>query len=377
MSLINQVLRDLDAREAAEAGRRELADRVRPLPAERGYSWRPAALALGSCLLGAAAAWVVLPKVAETTPAGAAPVTAAVPSPAPTIVVNNMLPPAAEPMPVSPVAAPALAERAKAAELPVKKATEKAAENTPALRLERKMPTTAQPVAAAPAAQIAAPTPARSEPAPVAAPRLGEFQSVEPAQLEKRPRGPTVSEAADVEYRKAMNAFRRGATQEALTGLRGTLLVDARHAQARQALLSVLVEGQNWLEAMAAAEEGLRLDPAQTGWAMILARLQVDHRGIAEAVDTLARHARYAERNPDYLGLQAALLQRAGRPHDAIERYQVALAQRPGESRWWFGLGNALESDKRPQEAREAYLKARDTGNLSQELAAALEQRLR
>ena len=110
---------------------------------------------------------------------------------------------------------------------------------------------------------------------------------------------------------------------------------------------------------------------------MALARLQLENGKLADAVDTLARHARHAEQNPDYQAFQALLFQKQKRSREAAERYRSALALRPTESRWWYGLGLALETDQKPQEAREAFLKAKETGNLPAELTAAVEQRLR
>jgi MSHA biogenesis protein MshN len=110
---------------------------------------------------------------------------------------------------------------------------------------------------------------------------------------------------------------------------------------------------------------------------MAQARLQVEQGQLAEAEATMARHGQYAERNADYQAFHALLLQKLQRPKDAAERFRAAVALRPGEGRWWYGLGSALETDQRPGEAREAFQKARDAGNLSAELAALVEQRLR
>ena len=174
-----------------------------------------------------------------------------------------------------------------------------------------------------------------------------------------------------------MSALRRGATNEAVEGLHAALRLDNRHVSARQALLSLLVEQQQWSEAQSLMEEGLALDPAQTGWAMALARLQLENGKLAEATETLLRHSRHAEQNADVQAFLALLFQKQKRSREAAERYRAALAIKPAESRWWYGLGLSLETDQKPQEARDAFLKAKQTGNLPPELAAAIEQRLR
>ena len=71
------------------------------------------------------------------------------------------------------------------------------------------------------------------------------------------------------------------------------------------------------------------------------------------------------------------LLNRAGRSHEAVERYQAATRLAPSEARWWAGLGIALEADGQSATAHDAYLKARSLPGLPPELAAHVEQKLR
>lgn len=197
------------------------------------------------------------------------------------------------------------------------------------------------------------------------------------ASIDRRPHAAVGNEAAENGYRRAMAAVRRGSVTEAMSGLQGVLRLDSRHVSARQALLSLLLEQQQWSEAQATMEDGLNLDPAQVGWAMALARLQLEKGKLAEAADTLARHAGHADQNPEYQAFFALVLQKQKRPAEAADHYRAALALRPAESRWWYGLGLVLEGDRKAAEAREAFRKARETGNLPAELATAVEQHLR
>lgn len=197
------------------------------------------------------------------------------------------------------------------------------------------------------------------------------------AAVERSSRPPLAPEIAESEYRKAMTAYKRGAMTEALSGLRHALQLDPRHVHARQALLSLLVDQRQWKEAQTAAEEGLALDTRQVGWAMILARLEVEHGQLAKAVETLARHASHAERNPEYLAFHALLLQKSGKSREAAERYRAALTLKADDGRWWYGLGLALEAEGHPQEARIAYQRAKDSGNLPADLSGAVEQKVR
>jgi MSHA biogenesis protein MshN len=219
---------------------------------------------------------------------------------------------------------------------------------------------------------VLAPRPVQAAPPVTSRPEVAAESAV-PA-IDKQPRS---GDAAEGEFRRAMQLVRQGATAEAMAGLQAALRLDGRHLAARQALLSLLVEQRHWPEAQALAAEGLSLDPTQTGWAMALARLQVEQGQLADAEATLVRHGGAATAQADYQAFHALLLQKLQRPKEAAEHFRTALAIRPSEGRWWYGLAAALEQDQHPAEAREAYLKAREAGNLPPELAALVDQRLR
>jgi MSHA biogenesis protein MshN len=305
VSLINQMLRDLDERQASAQERNGLAAQVRALPREKRFPWAGVLPVAVGATIAAAGIWLARDALVPAPPATTAPIPVAPP------------PVAAMAMPVLVVPMPA--EPAEAVAETVGPAAE-------SLQLDYRISQPARP-ADPPGATLPAPAAA---PAPVA------------ARIDKRPLAQPAN-TADGEYRKALAAYRQGRPNEAAEGFQGALRLDPRHVSARQALLSLLLEQRRWPEAQAAAVEGLALVPAQPGWAMILARLQVEQGHLAEAEQTMAAHAEHGERSPDYQAFHGLL----------------------------------LEKLQRPLEARAAFTRARDLGNLPPELAAAVEQRLR
>jgi len=367
MSVINQMLRDLDARHASEKERTGLPPQLRtlpPLPVTRPKQWRLLAvgMAAGAVIAGLFAS--VFLGFGPTVAPGAVP-------PAPTFSdsagqSNPPVPPKVE------------EERHPSGETgEMKLATQLMAFPEPLLApapppvtpaVVKPKPDPAKPAPApspAPAPREAKPAPATSPPPPAE------------AQIEKRSKDGRAHDQAENEYHKGVQAVRRGDTAAALPSLQRALELDPAHAKARQALLSVLVGSRQWDAARQVAQSGLAVDPAQSGLATILARLQFEQGDTTAALDTLTRHAAHATGNADYQGLFAYLLQKQQRPAEAAQRFQAALALRPNEGRWWFGLGLTLESAGRGGEAKEAYAKAREVGNLPPDMTAVIEQKLR
>lgn len=199
----------------------------------------------------------------------------------------------------------------------------------------------------------------------------------EPARIEKSPSLATPRDRADSDWRRGEAALAGGRAEEGREALRAALRHDPAHVQARQALLRQLLEGRRIDEAILVLQEGLNLLPAQTGWAMSLARLHLEQGELAAADGVLARSQAFAESNADYAGFQGLLKTRLGQHRQAAAHYQRAAALAPNDGRWWLGLGLALESDGRLPEGREALRRALASGNLPADLAAVAEQHLR
>jgi MSHA biogenesis protein MshN len=372
MSLINQMLRDLDARRAAHGVGADLPNDVRPLPPPPA-SRLP--LILGGVVLLVAAAGLALYQWetrsdAAQPPAPAVPVAVAPPPPAPAAEQAARV----EAPPVEPAPAAAVGLQELGGSLRLSEFIKPPAE---------KPPRESKPVAASAVADkpLAAPSKAvvehgQSEAAERPRPPTAE-KPVKAPSIERSDPVASTRDRADAEYRKALTAVNQGQQAEAVDALRNALRSDALHVAARQLLVKLLLEARRPDEAMQVLHDGLQGQPAQLDWAMSLARLQVDRGDLAGAWQTLDYSQPAAGNNADYQGFAAHVLQRLGRNREAAERYQAAARLSPGDGRWWLGLGLALEAEGRSGEAREALLRARQGGNLSAELSALIEQKLR
>jgi MSHA biogenesis protein MshN len=201
-------------------------------------------------------------------------------------------------------------------------------------------------------------------------------ESVPQQALTKQVKELTSQQQAENEFRKAGVALQMGRQADAMTGLEQTLKLDPRHAAARQTLVGLLLQAKRNDDAIRLSQDGLALDPAQTGLSMILARVQVEQGDLHAALATLERGLPHAGARADYHAFMAALLQRDKRNKEAIEQYTIALGSTPQSGVWWMGLGISLQAENRTADAREAFSRAKATNTLTPELQAFVEQKL-
>lgn len=218
---------------------------------------------------------------------------------------------------------------------------------------------------------------AKVESPPATANKATANMRVEPAAtINKQMKRVSPQQQAENEFRKANLLAQHGRLKEAVAGFETALRLDPLHATAREALVAVLLESKRNAEAENVLQEGLKQNPKQTHFAMLLARLQVERSAVPLALETLEQTLPYANNQADYQAFMAALLQRQNRHEEAVTHYQIALQSSPNAGVWQMGLGISLQAMKRKEEALNAYRRAIETRRLTPELQAFVEQRM-
>ncbi|MBI5107527.1 MAG: tetratricopeptide repeat protein [Rhodocyclales bacterium] len=371
MSLINKMLRDLDARHIGEGERAALPAAVTPLAARQEQKSRPTAVALGLLVivaLAGALAWQEFrPDLAPIRPALPPSAPRPLAAPAPLAAPN----PDPAPVATSPPAPGEAVPPTRSADV---------VPPPSALRMADELSAVA-PVVPSPASAPAA----RSEPRPVAVkpaamPATEKRSAVEPVvktRIDKQERIPTAAERAEAEYQRAAAARRQGHLDAALAGYRSALEHFPEHAGARQGLAAQLIDARHYDDAEDVLRKGTEMASTRLSSTLALARLKVERNQVAAALELLQKNAVAGESSAEFQGFTGALLNRAGRSAEAVERYRQAARLSPGEGRWWAGLGISLDASGKPSEAREAYLRARQSPDLPPDLASHVDQRLR
>ncbi len=369
MSLINQMLKDLEERQAAPAAAFEATLQTPVVMAAPGRGDRRKlryALSAGAGVGIALLAWQWL---------AAEPDSPAVSAPTPVSPVSDS---GDFGQPVT--AQVATTDSAMPVELP---AVAAAAEPTP---MDESQPVAqlkpqAESLPLAPAAGVAAQAPVTPEPVATAAPEsastrasnptpVTRAQAAEPApvQAPPRPSGPrhikiterplTNAQQVQRHYAEAIKALRAGDTGTSQQQLKQALALDPGHHPARLVLASLYINQQRKQQAEDLLAEGLALDPTHAPFAKLRAQLLVEQAREQEAIQALLSALPGAGQDAEYHALLAGLYQRNDEPVQAAGHYRTALQFSPGHGEWWLGLGLSLEQAGNDTEAHAAYEQA-------------------
>ena len=182
---------------------------------------------------------------------------------------------------------------------------------------------------------------------------------------------------SDNYYRQALSNLQQGRIAEAQDNLKLALEAKPSNQEARQTLAGILLDNKRNDEAREVLAAGLAIAPEQTDFRMALARLQVEDNNRAGALNTLKQGLAYAKNNADYQGFLATLLQRAERHEEAINYYMASLAINSGSPNSLIGLGISLQAIGKLENAKEAFIRAQTNTSLSLELSVFVDQQLK
>lgn len=409
MSLINQVLNQLERRGVQVAAEQDMVRAVPHSRPARRLPWLLLVLSL------AAAAWWWQARGgiaggAKQAANAAAPVASVMPVPASAIAASaasqSAVPTVSAVAPVSAVVQAAAQPLAKPVSPPAPRpapvpgatsgVTPKPAVSVPADKakpvvappIRPAVPAVQKAVSSAPPGPVASAT--RTEVKPPAAPPANKVAPKPAVRPDKRQTVavPLVSEGipmkqvsraqqAEAEFRKGIASMQQGRSDEAVASYQAALQLDSGHDAARQALVARLLEEKRASEAERLLQERLDAKPDHIGFAMLRARLQVERGATGEAQVTLERSLPFGETKADYLAFLAALQQRNNFHAEAVSHYQAALQLQPGNGAWLMGCGISLQALRRNEEAKSAYKQALDSKTLGPDLQAFVQRKLK
>lgn len=360
MSLVNQMLKDLEQRRAELPS----SDRLRGLrsapdstDAASGNRWQLLLIVTALVGSGSAVGWWIagnnapinMPPIAQIIPT--TPIVAELPTD-----ISATVKVAATDIQAVPVIATVASPLVTPAPIPILEiATVAALEVATPLPASKPETAVIKPVLKPASITTTAMTTTRSK----------QAQTDNSAVMHKTLRTLSPQEQAAQHFSAAQQALAANELMQAESALRAALAADPAHSESSETLATLLIQQGQRGAATKVLSAALTQTPMQPRLAMLQARLLADAGRDTEAVSIL--QTAQATGDADYQALLGALQQRLGNDTQAADAYRLALTSAPQRGIWWLGLGISLERNQQSAQALTAYRNAlRDTALESQ-----------
>lgn len=195
-------------------------------------------------------------------------------------------------------------------------------------------------------------------------------------QMKKVIRPPSSHEQADQLYQQGYHALQQRNSDSAEQLWQRALKTEPSHLKSREGLIALTLSQGRKVEASKLLEEAVAHHPQSGQFAMLHARLLAEQGDTAAAISALEQAMGHNEQQPQLFALAAALYQQQRSFDNSIRAYQRALQLQPHQANWWMGLAISLESAAKNEEAISAYKEAQQRGGLNSESKNYVQQRL-
>lgn len=181
---------------------------------------------------------------------------------------------------------------------------------------------------------------------------------------------------ASTVYRNALNLLRSGRQEAAITELRRTITLKPALPEALETLSVLLLKTGQIAEAGLILEQSHNINPEHIGFVKLYGRFLVDGGRYTEAEKVLSTAWLRGADDADYLALFAVVAQQLNQHQKAVNAYVKALGINAKQGGWWIGMAISLEALGKKEEARRAYIAAREHGILDEKLLRYAESRM-
>lgn len=192
----------------------------------------------------------------------------------------------------------------------------------------------------------------------------------------RTPREPSFAERDRRQVQDALTLWSNGRRTEALEALDQFTVDNPQAHLSREMLGKLLLQRGETGVAMQVADIGLRIAPMHDGYRKLKARLLMATNEPGEAVELLDDRPPSAEGDSEYHELLATAALASRQYRTAQRSYEGLLGTDDDEGRWWYGLATALDARGQTDSAARAYQRAQRSGTLSSRLRQRSEERI-
>ncbi|WP_350978984.1 tetratricopeptide repeat protein [Shewanella sp. AC34-MNA-CIBAN-0136] len=184
------------------------------------------------------------------------------------------------------------------------------------------------------------------------------------------------TQMAQLQYRKAMDAEQAQRLDDAAGYYLEAIILQPSLHKARKQLVEIYFAQNNPTTAMRLLESGISMFPQQWEFYVILSQIQTAIKAYDEALTTVAMIPDSSSWARDKWIAQTDLAQNSKNFVLAEVAYRNLLVSESTQSRWWMGLGYALDSQQKYPQAAQAYRSALSYEGLSTSAMTFIEKRL-
>jgi len=167
-----------------------------------------------------------------------------------------------------------------------------------------------------------------------------------------------------------------GSRQAGIQALKDVLLLDSELTEAREYLITLLMQ-QNDASALEPwLEDGLRNDPQNEVFVTARSRLLAAQGDYQQAIVLLVSVIEAGNNSENIHAALAAIYQQTGDFVASAKIYNQLLTANPGQAGWWLGFAISLENLGQTAAAVESYQRAADVGQLQPNLIEYARQRM-
>ena len=167
---------------------------------------------------------------------------------------------------------------------------------------------------------------------------------------------------------EAVMLSRHGRIADALIALASLVEDHPDFVSAREVYVHELLRRGDREPAERVLRGGLALNPQEHRYALVLAHVLFERGATDDALKSLLIAAPEVRQDVEYHAFIAALQQRQGRHDAAISAYREVLAAAPDRGVWWMGLAISLAARNHAPQAHSAFQRALVDGDLSDNL---------
>jgi len=178
------------------------------------------------------------------------------------------------------------------------------------------------------------------------------------------------------QVQEALTLWQQGQQSTALEALSAFAAANPQAHQSREMLAKLLLQQGEMIAAMEQADIGLGIQPDHYGYKKVKARVLMAAGVPGEAADLLGLRAPSLAGDSEYHELLAAS-RLAGRKYaEALVSYQALSSSAPLDARWWYGVAAAQDALGSSFEAVQSYERALQLGGLTPALRENSQQRI-